>query len=144
MTENQIKIPVWFWIVAIILLIWNLMGVSAFFQHIAISDEALQALPDNERELYGKYPLWTKIAFALAVMGGLLGSLALILKKRIAKLLFIISFIGIVVQMAHSIFIAKAMDVYGPGAVVMPVMVIIFGALAIRLSNVAIAKDWIK
>lgn len=144
MTENQIKIPVWFWIVAIILLIWNLMGVSAFFQHILISDEALQALPDNEKELYGKYPLWTKVAFAMAVMGGLLGSLALIMKKRVAKLLFMISFIGIVVQMVHSLFIAKAMDVYGPGALVMPIMVIVFGALAIRLSNVAIAKDWIK
>ena len=30
----SVKIPVWFWIVAVLLLIWNIMGVIAFYVEI--------------------------------------------------------------------------------------------------------------
>jgi len=58
------------------------MGVGSFFQHTFITDEALQALPVAERDLYNSYPLWTKIAFAIAVFGGAIGSLGLVMKKN--------------------------------------------------------------
>ncbi len=144
MTNEEQKIPKWFLGLAIFLVIWNFMGVAAFFQHILISEEALQALPQNERELYGNYPAWTKVAFALAVLGGLAGSISFLLKKKIAKPLFLFSLIGIILQMGHSLFIAKATDVYGPGAAVMPVMVTLIGIFSLWLANHFIAKNWIS
>ena len=82
MENEKSRIPVWFWVVAVILLLWNIMGVMSFFMHTFISDEALAKLPQQERELYGDYPMWTTIAFVIAVLGGFLGSLGLVLKKE--------------------------------------------------------------
>ena len=145
MENVKMKIPKWFWAVAIFFLLWNIMGIFSFFAHTFISEEALAALPQKERELYGDYPIWTIIVFAIAVFFGFFGSLGLILKKKWSKSAFIISFCAIVPQMIHNVFFTKSMDVYGPGqAVTMPVMVVVFGLLLIWFSNYSIKKDWLK
>ncbi|WP_339666172.1 hypothetical protein [Maribacter arcticus] len=137
--------PKWFWVVAIFFLLWNIMGVLSFFAHTFISEEALAALPDNEKELYGDYPIWTTIVFAIAVFFGLFGSLGLLLKKRWSKLAFIISLCAIIPQMIHNVFFTKSMDVYGPGqAATMPIMVVVSGFFLIWFSKYAINQNWLK
>ena len=139
------KIPKRFWVVAIFFLLWNIMGVFSFFAHTFISEEALAALPDNEKELYGDYPIWTTIVFAIAVFFGFFGSLGLLLKKRWSKLAFIISLCAIIPQMIHNVFFTKSMDVYGPGqAATMPIMVVVSGFFLIWFSKYAINQNWLK
>lgn len=143
--ENQSnKVPVWHWILSVFFLLWNIMGVMSFFAHVFISEEALQALPEVERELYTSYPMWTNIAFAFAVFGGLIGSIGLIAKKRWAKPAFLISLLAIIPQMSHNLFMTNAREVYGPGTEVMPIMIIVFGIFLVWYSNYAIKKGWLK
>ncbi len=121
------------------------MGVYSFFGHTFISDEALAKLPEKERELYGDYPIWTSIIFAIAVFGGLLGSLGLVLRKKWSKLAFIISLCAIIPQMIHNVFFTKSMEVYGTEqAATMPIMVVVFGVFLVWFSNFAINKNWLK
>jgi len=139
------KIPKWFWVVTIFFLLWNILGVFSFFAHTFISEEALSALPDKERALYGDYPFWTTLVFAIAVSFGMFGSLGLLLKKKWSILVFIISFCAIIPQMIHNLFFTKSIDVYGPvQAATMPILVVVFGLFLIWFSNYSIKKDWIK
>ncbi len=145
MENGKIRIPMWFWIVAVFFLLWNIMGVFSFFGHTFISEEALVKLPEKERELYGDYPIWTTIVFAIAVLFGFLGSLGLLFKKKWSKLAFIISLCAIVPQMVHNVFFTKSMEVYGPGqAATMPVMVVVIGVFLVWFSNFAIKRNWLK
>ena len=70
--------PKWFWIVSSILLVWNLMGVMAFFQQMAVTAEQIAAMPEAEQLLYNSIPIWATIAFAFAVFGGTLGCVGLL------------------------------------------------------------------
>ncbi len=142
MTTTQ-KPTTYFWIISIVALIWNLMGVSAYLAQAFMTDEALQNLPEAEQALYTDLPAWVTAAFAIAVFGGMLGSIGLLLRKKWARLLFLISLIGIIIQMTHSLFISNNMDVYGPGAVIMPIMVLVIGIYLIMFSKSAIAKGYI-
>ena len=143
--ENQkTVIPKWYWVVAIFFLLWNFMGVGSFFQYTFITDEALQALPDAERDLYNSYPFWTEIAFAFAVFGGAIGSLGLIIRKKWAKSAFIVSLVAIIPQMTHNLFFTNAREVYGPGTEIMPVLIIIFGVFLVWFSALGIKKNWLK
>lgn len=145
MNTTETKIPVWFWVIAIFFLLWNIMGVFSFFGHTFISDESLAKLPEKERELYGDYPFWTTIVFAIAVFGGIIGSLGLILKKKWCKKAFIISLCAIVPQMVHNVFFTKSMEVYGPEqTAIMPILVVIFGIFLIWFSNFSINRNWLK
>ncbi len=137
------KAPKWFIALAVFLLVWNLMGVLAFINQISMGAEEVALLPEDQQALYANYPTWALIAFAMAVGGGFLGSLLLLLKNKWAKTLFILSLVGIVVQMTHSLFIAKATEVYGPGAAIMPVMVLVIGVFCIYIAQRAIQKKWI-
>lgn len=143
-TTSQ-KIPVWFYIASAFFFLWNIMGITSFFMHTFVTEETLNALPANERALYGEYPFWVTIAFALAVFGGTLGSIGLLMQKKWAKTAFIISLIGIIPQMIHNIFFTSSMEVYGPGqAATMPILVVIFGIFLIWFAQYSIKKGWLK
>lgn len=144
METTKIKIPVWFWVLAIFFLLWNSMGVISFFAHTFISEEALTKLPSNERELYGDYPLWTTLIFAIAVFFGFIGSIGVFAKKKWSKTAFIISLCAIVPQMIQNVFFTKSIEVYGLAqAVTMPIMVVAFGVFLVWFSNYGIKKHWL-
>jgi hypothetical protein len=138
------KPATWFWIVSAIALVWNLMGVMAYIAQVTMSAETLQAMPENERALYESAPTWATAAFAIAVWGGVLGSILLLIRKKWATAVLIVSFIGIVVQMIHSFFISNSFEVYGPGGLAMPIMVLVFGAGLIWFSRKADANGWLN
>ena len=145
MENTKTKIPVWFWVVSIIFLLWNIMGVFTFFEYVLISEEAIAKLPEKERELYSQYPLWTTIVFAIAVLLGFIGSLGLVLKKKWSKMAFIISLLAIIPQMIHNVFCTKSVEVYGMmQALTMPILVTIIGVFLIWFSNFSINKNWLK
>lgn len=144
MNSTATKPATAFWIVSVVALIWNLMGVAAYFTHVLITPETLQALPEAERSLYTDVPVWATAAFAVAVWGSTLGCIILLLRKRLAIPVFMIAFAGILVQMVHSLLISNSIEVYGPGGMVMPVMILLIGAYLIWYSRYAAAKGWLK
>jgi len=143
MTQENIS-PKWFFTVSIIALIWNLMGLMAFVAHMLMTPEAISQLPAAQQALYKDIPLWATIAFALAVICGSLGCLALTLKKTIAKILLIISLVAVFVQNFHSFVINDSMTVMGTTSIIMPLVVIMIGIALIALSNKAINENWLS
>ena len=144
MTKDQeIKPPKWFWIVSVLALLWNIMGVMAYLKNAFMSVEDLEKLTQAERLLYESQPAWATAAFAIAVWGGTLGCIALLLRKKWARPVFLISLIGIVVQLVYAFFLSNSFEVYGPGAVAMPIIVALIGILLVFFSGKAQNKGWI-
>lgn len=144
MSNEANKPNKWFWIIGVIALIWNGMGANAYLMQAFMTAEELAALPEAERALYTDYPTWATTAFAIAVWGGVLASILLLLRKSLAYIVFIISLIGIVVQMIHSLFIGKSMEVYGPGAVIMPIMVMLIGFGLVYYAKKCQTNGWLS
>lgn len=138
------KPPAWFWVVNALLLVWNLMGVVAYVRQAMMTPEALQAMPEAERMLLMATPAWVTAAFAFAVFGGVAGCLLLLLRSRWALVMLMLSLIGVIVQMAYVFFMSKSIEVYGPGGMVMPVMVIMLSILLMWLARRARARGWLR
>lgn len=90
--------PRWFTPVAILALIWNLLGASAYLMDVTISPEAVAKMGEAQRAMYASRPAWFVVAYASAVWFGVAGSLALLRRKRWAKPLFVISLLGLIAQ----------------------------------------------
>ena len=142
--SEKVSLPVWFWIVAVIALVWNLMGVMNFIGQVTMSPEALATLPENQQTYIQTVPSWAVSAFAIAVFGGTLGCILLLLRKKLAIILLTISLIGILVQMFHAFFISDSTDDFGPGGFIMPIMIIVIGILLVWFSKSAKSKGWIS
>lgn len=140
--ELDSKAPKWFMIVAAVLLVWNLLGVMAYIMQVMMSPETLAALPEEQRQLYEDTPAWATAAFAVAVNFGALGCVLLLLRKNLAGLFLQLSLTGVLVQMFHSFFMSKSFEVFGPGGLVMPVMVIVIAIYLVVLAANANTKRW--
>lgn len=134
--SNTNKPTVWFWVIGIISLLWNGMGVNQYLQQ-AYKTDAFKAMYPDEKvlEMVLNTPSWVMGAFALAVFGGLLGSILLLSRKKTAKPVFLVSLIAIVIQMSYNVFLSGAMEVYGPGVMVMPIMVIGFAIFILTFTK---------
>ena len=90
--------PKWFTPVAILALLWNLLGASAYLMDVTMSPEAVAKLGDAERAMYASRPGWFVVAYASAVWFGVAGSLGLLARKRWTTLLFVLSLLGLIAQ----------------------------------------------
>ena len=137
-------LPVWFWLVSIIALLWFLMDMSAFFMRVTVTEEARMMMTEKQKYLHRDYPLWVNIVFAFEVFGGVLAALALLLKRRLALLLFSLSLLGVLSQSIFIYFISDAVAVLGMPAILMPLLSIGIGVLMIVFSQRAISRQWLR
>ena len=133
-----------FWVISILALLWNLSGIMFFTMDVMMTPEALEALPEAQRELYESTPAWLKFFYGVAVFGGTLGCIFLLMKKAAAYRVFLISLIAVLIQMLYSIFFTKSMEVFGPTALIMPVLVIGIGIFLVWYSKHVTKKSWIS
>ena len=126
MTESN-QWAKWHKLIALLAIIWNLLGVGAYLMHAYMNEDAIALLPENEQALYANIPAWYTASFAIAVFAGAIGSILLFLKKKLATPILVLSLLGIFVQMYYNFFVSKSMEVYGPGSVVMPIFVSLVG-----------------
>lgn len=141
--SSKVSMPVWFWVISITALLWYLMDTSAFYMRVFMVDKVVKSMPENQQHLYLTMPLWVNIVFAIEALGGLLGSISLLLKEKTALSLFCASIVGVLSQTYHVYFISDAVSVMGTSAVVMPLVAIAIGCIMIAVTQRAISKKWI-
>ena len=133
-----------FWVISSMALVWNLMGVFNYLTQAFMSNEVLATLPKDQQLLYEDVPAWVTAAFATAVFSGTVGALFLLLKKKNASIFFILSFVGIIIQMTYGLLINENTDSYGPLGLLMPLMIIVVGAYLIWYSKKASENRWLS
>ena len=139
-----VKPPLWFWIASVLMLLWNAMGVWAYIADATITAETLKAMPDAQRALLLSRPAWATSAFAVAVFGGAIGCLLLLIRKRSALPVLVLSLIGVIVQMSHAFLIANSIEVYGPGGLIMPACVMAGALFLAWLAWHGRARGWLR
>lgn len=138
------KPPVWFHVVAVIALLWNLLGCLAFAMDLMLSPQEVAALPETQRALYDARPVWAVAATGIAVIGGTLGCIGLLLRRKWALGLFVASLVGIVVQDIGLFVLVDGATLAGPVAVVMQAIVLVVAIALILLSRRGIALGWLR
>ncbi|MBT8303121.1 MAG: hypothetical protein KJP09_01515 [Bacteroidia bacterium] len=139
---NNTKLPVWFWIISIAGLVWNLLGVVAYLGQAYMTDEQMALLPEADQNWYNNVPAWVTAAFAIAVFAGTLGCIALLLRKRWAVPLFMLSLIGVLAQQVYNFFLQDYVAIEGT-RMIMPIVVILVAGLLYWYSKGAREKAWL-
>lgn len=137
------NLPRKFWIITIIMLVWNILGVVAFMIDFTMSAEALAGMREAQRALYENVPAWATVAYAVAVICGTLGCIALLVRKTVAIPLFVISFVAVLLQFGHAFLGLDLLQVMGPSSLAMPVLITVVAAFLIWFSMSAKGRNWI-
>jgi hypothetical protein len=134
--------PKWFMPVAVVALLWNLMGCAAYLMDVTLSPDAVAKLPADEQALYAARPTWAVALFAIAVWGGALGSLGLVLRKRWARGALLASLIGLIGQDV-ALFGMSPVPI-GTSAYVLQGLVLVIAVLLLLLANRAARDGWLS
>lgn len=128
--ESTGQPPKWYLAISGCILLWNLFGVFVFTvmvlmvsgrldiaseQALANMDEAQRAQTLATKQVILSTPMWANVAFAVAVGFGVLGSIALLMRKRLAVACFFISLAGVLAQNAYNYLLSDAIEKIGVG-----------------------------
>jgi hypothetical protein len=141
--QQSIRIPVWYWVIAVLALLWNLMGCTAFLMEIFAQEAMMESMSEEQKEWARAIPGWVYFVYALAVITGVAGSIGLLMRKAWSVELLALSVAAVIVQMVYTTLIAGGLQVMGPSGLVMPVMVIVFSSALLWFSWFARGKGWL-
>lgn len=144
MTTSVNKPPIWFWIVSVIALIWNGMGVHGYLSQAYETAAYTDTYTTDQLEVMNNLPAWYTTLFAIAVFSGALGCLLLLIRKKTAKLFLILSFIAATIQMIYFLFIADLNGVDFSANKIMAYIIIVFAAFLVWFAKHSANKRWIN
>jgi len=134
--------PKWFLPVAVIALLWNLLGCMAYLGDAMMTPEDIARLDAAQQALRAERPAWSVAATAVAVWGGAAGSLGLILRRRWATPLLIVSLLAVIAQ-DISLFVlgSAAAD---PIAMTLQGLVLLIAIGLVLLARKASRLGWLR
>jgi len=92
------KAPWYYWLVAVVGLLWNGLGTFLWAGTTFSPDSFLQGTPEVQRQYVASLPMWSSMTWGLGVLGGLIGSILLLFRKRTAITAFGASLAGAVIN----------------------------------------------
>lgn len=139
------KPPTWFWIVAVLAILWECMGCISYLREVMMTPADLAALPAAQRDIWLMMPSWLFGVFAIATWIGLAGTVALLLRRRIARTLFIVSLIAILVQFGWVFTQTPVLKTMTFGeAAGLPIVIAVIGAVLVWFSGLAMKRGWLN
>jgi hypothetical protein len=92
----------WFTIAAVASLLFMGLGCISYLMHV-FADPA--TMPLDQRAAYEAEPAWVTGAYAIAVWVGLIGALLLVLRRKAAEWLLLVSLIAVLVWLAGLVLV---------------------------------------
>jgi magnesium-transporting ATPase (P-type) len=97
----------WFIIAAVGSLLFMGLGCVSYLMHV-LADPA--SLPLDQRAAFEAEPAWVTAAYAVAVWVGLAGSILLVMRRKAAEWLLLISLIAVLVWLAGLLLVGPLRD----------------------------------
>ncbi|WP_372016353.1 hypothetical protein [Pseudoxanthomonas sp. 10H] len=130
--------------VAALALVWNLLGLAMFVIQATMDEARLATLSEADRQIYLATPPWLLVLFGAGVIGGVLGAVGLLARRRWAVPMFAVSLLAVVVQFAGSYALTPAWQAYGPAGLAMPVLVLVIAAALWIYAGRCRARGWLR
>lgn len=143
MTRSIVRAPRWFSVVAVLLVLWEAMGVYACIQQFRLGADAMGPATAYDRALYASLPIWYNGIYAVAVGTGLLGGIALLARSVLAIPLAAISLAAVVIQFGWLFATTDMIAVRGVGTTYFPIFIVALGGFSLWLAQQARARGWI-
>jgi hypothetical protein len=96
-------VAAWFMVAAVASLLFMGLGCISYLMHVLANPAAM---PLDQRAAYEAEPVWVTGAYAVAVWVGLAGAIFLLLKKKIAEWLLLVSLVAVLVWLAGLVLVS--------------------------------------
>lgn len=141
MNETILTKPHWsFWVIAVLALVWNLMGCANYFMQMG--QEYVASLPESYQTIVVDRPAWATGAFAITVFAAVIGCILLLLRKSYALYALALSLIATVGVLIHTIIGVWGTD--SASVLVSTSLSFVVALVLVWYADLATKKNWIS
>jgi hypothetical protein len=137
------RMPLWVRLLAVLLVMWGLMGCYACFQQFRLGADAMGPASDYDRALFAGLPIWYNSLYAVAVGTGLLGGITLLTASILSIPLFAIALLASIAQFGWLFATTDINAVKGVWVTYFPAVIVAIQAAALLLARYARRRRWI-
>jgi hypothetical protein len=123
-----------FWFIAAAGLVWNLLGCLNYITQS--NPDTVAQMPEVYQVIIDGRPAWATAGFAIGVFGGAVGCILLLLRKRVAFPVLIVSLLGIIVTSIFTVSIV--------GLVPSMVLSVLVGGALLWYASIARRVGWLS
>ena len=131
----------WYLIGAIVSMLFMALGCAIYVMHVT-ADPA--ALPLDQRAAYAAEPAWVTALNAVAVWVGLIGAVLLVLKRRLAEALLLVSFLATLVWLAGLLLVPALRDALSTNDVAVAVIVTLITGTIWSFARHSRQRGWLR
>lgn len=126
----ETKTPMHLWIIGVVALLWNAVGAVDYVMTQTKNEAYMGQFTAEQLEFFYGLPMPIVAAWAIAVWGGVLGAVLLLLRKRLAVSVFLVSFIAMVITAIHNYGLSNGLEAIGDtGALVFTAVIFVVALL---------------
>lgn len=131
-TSAERRTPLNLWVVGGLALVWNSVGAFDYLMTQTQNEGYMGQFTPEQLEYFYGFPSWLVAFWAVAVWGGVAGSVLLLLRNRAAAPVFVVSLASMVVTSVHNFLLTDGMEVMGAtGATFSAVILLVAVALVV-------------
>jgi hypothetical protein len=135
--------PKWFTPVAVVALLWNLLGCFAVLSDALTAYKGLDAANAAQQAAEAARPAWGAIASAAAVLAGALGCVGLILRRHWSRLFLLVSLVAVLAQDLDLFALGPTAGRAAGFAIVLQSIVLLIAIGLAWMAQAAIKRGWI-
>ena len=110
-------------IVAVLAILWNAMGAWNYIATQFRVEAVMSQYSQEQLDYYYGFPSWAIAFWAIAVWFGVAGSILLLLRKKAAEIVFLISFVSMVINSIYAYGMSNGMEIQGTGGFMFTIVI---------------------
>jgi Na+-transporting methylmalonyl-CoA/oxaloacetate decarboxylase gamma subunit len=133
--------PAWYWLVAVAVLLFEGAGAYLFANSLTL-DPAM--LPLDQRAVFEATPQWMTIAWGVAIGAGVLGAIGLLIRRRFAEPMLLISLLAVVVQFSGILLVRELRELTPEDHLIVPVVILLLAYAVWQMAKLAKRRGWLR
>ena len=133
--------PRWFTIAAIAALLFYLAGCAMYLMQVSVDPASL---PLDQRAKWDAAPAWMIAAYAVAVWVGLVGAILLLMRRRLAEKLLLVSLIALIVQFSALLLVPDLRNLMTSDDLMVPFVLIVSAYVIWHFAWTSRRAGWLR
>lgn len=119
--ESASTVPAWYWLMAIACLLFEGAGALLFANSMTLD---ANSLPLDQRAIFEATPKWMTFTWGVAITAGVLGAIGLLLRRKFAQSLLLISVLAVAIQFSGLFLVRQLRELTPEDHLIVPIVIL--------------------
>lgn len=144
-TSNHLKSTPWhLWLIGVLALLWFAMGCYDFVMTQTQNEAYMKYFTDAQKNYFYGFPFWAVAVWAISVWGGLIASILLLMRKKLATPIYLASIIMYLLACVHNFLLSDGAELMGTVGLIMSVIILLISIALYFYSRAQTARGVLR